>query len=342
MKKIGLAALTAVLMSGSAYAADVYQQGGGLKDEPYQEGVRRGWSGFVITGTLGYADRDIEGSRSINGEAGLYRVDKNGPDRCDGFTCFDSATGKFVPQAGFGGVGYDPAADNTTDAVRYELPLIESLFSGDGGDFSSQGFQGGVEVGYRHQMGRWVPELALGLSIDADSQKSKSFLTEHAATLDATALGGPVVAGVLTGEGFQSIEKEGDVYGTLRLGHTLNDRLLIGVGGGIVAGRFNIKGGHDFDIDTSGILATSFNETETAYGYVLEAYAKYKLSKNVDFGILGQYKDFGDVSAGGNAKGFDQANVLGPIGAYARVNDKASFDVDEWTIKGTLTYTIGD
>jgi outer membrane immunogenic protein len=58
MKKIGLAALTAVLMtSGSAYAADVYQQGG-LKDEPGAFDSPRvvNWTGFYIGGSIGYGN----------------------------------------------------------------------------------------------------------------------------------------------------------------------------------------------------------------------------------------------------------------------------------------------
>jgi hypothetical protein len=315
MKLVTSTAIAALLLGApAAFAADVYHQGG-MKDEgPVERDYgRRGWSGFVITGMLGYASRDIKGSRTINGEGGFFcdeEVPNNGPD------------------------GIAGNADDSFDIVRTETPVVLSNFAGSGGDFSSEGLQGGVEFGYRRQMGGWVGELALGVNLDADSKKSASFATEHALTWEIPLDDQETI----TGSGFQSIEKQGDGTFVARLGHLFgsDQRMLIGVGGGLAVGRFNVKGGHDFDGDVEGLLSTRFDDTELAFGYVLEAYARYKIDNNWDAGILGQYKDFGTIKSGANTD-FDTG---GSGGLYAHVRDEAKFDVDEWTVKGTLTYTF--
>lgn len=311
--KTALAALAVGLaLAAPARAADLGGHGGGMKDDSSPvEGYRsNGWSGFVITGMVGYADRDIKGNRSINGEGGFWCMEevKGGPD------------------------GIEGNADDH-DKVRVEHPLIMSEFAGRDGDFSSTGIQGGVELGYRRQMAGWVGELSVGLDLDGNSKVSKEFETSH----DLWANGLPIDE-ILTGVGTMSIEKQGDIYAVLRLGRLIGEqqRLLVGVGGGLAVGRFNIKGGHAFDDDTGGLLSTSFDSTETAVGYVLEAYARYKLTQNLDAGLLGQYKDFGTIEASGHA----DPSIGDTGGLYAHVKDKASFDASEWVIKGTLTYTL--
>jgi opacity protein-like surface antigen len=56
MRTVSLAALTAVLLSGSAYAADIYNQGGSAKDTPgaFDASDRVNWTGFYFGGQVGY------------------------------------------------------------------------------------------------------------------------------------------------------------------------------------------------------------------------------------------------------------------------------------------------
>lgn len=344
MKRIAIIAFATLAAVGGANAADIYNQGGSTKDAPGDSSAPAIWSGIAITGMIGYANRDIDGGRTINGEAGFYRTDKNGPDRKTTCTSQNHAGAANYQDR----CGTDFNVDDTDEPARYELPLLLTDFAKDG-DFSSDGIQGGVELGFRRQMGGWVPEVAIGLNIDGNSKTSQSYDTVHALTLDpAGAFGGPYpidpADAALLGRGSLSIEKEGDVYAVARLGHVFGDdqRVLVGVGAGVVAGRFNIKGAHAFDGDTAGTFSTQYDETETAIGYALEAYARYKMARNVDFGLLGQWKDFGNVSASGNAsKDFPGTRTAGnPIGLYGRVSDKADFNASEFVVKGTLTYTI--
>lgn len=316
MKQMTMAAVLALVIGSvagqSAFAADILGRGG-LKDEAVSDGPSRNWSGFVVTGMLGYASRDVKADRIISGEGGFYCLKevKGGPD------------------------GIEGNADDR-DLVREEIPLIGASGSG-ASSFDSNGLTGGAEIGYRRQMmGGWVGEVALGIDVDANSKVSRSFATEF----DLKSIPAGLDAGTLTGAGSMSFEKQGDVYATLRMGHTLgsDQRLLVGLGGGVVAGRFNLKGAHDIDGDGDGLLSTRFDDTETAIGWVVEAFGRYKLSNNLDFGILGQYKDFGSISSSGKADPSVPFNDN--AGLYAHVNDKASADVTEWDVKATLTYTF--
>lgn len=356
------------LTCGSAMAADLGR--GGLKDgADYDAGGSPAiWTGWTVTGSVGIANQEYENRRSITGEGGFFKNDKKGADRIteDGSYCHkngndaDDFSGDVAP------IGYhcpdgfykktvnDEAeiahfgADDTANDVRYETPLAAIDFLRRE-TFDTSGLQGGLEVGRRIQSGNFVFEVALGGNLDAGDGDRSSFDTVHAVTVDPKgSFGGPYPIDTddfaLTGHATQEVSKNYDLYAVLRAGAALgsDQRLLISGGVGIVSGSFNLKGSHVFDGDTDGLFTTRYDEDDNAIGLLVELSAKYKLAKNWDAGVIGTYKDLGTVSAGSSASQDFAFNEEGTKGVYARVNDRHSADVDEWAIKGTLTYTFDE
>lgn len=339
-RRLLLSASLLALISSSAMAADLGR--GGLKDGPgYDAGGSPAiWTGWTVTGSVGIANQEYENRRSITGEGGFFRQDTKGED---GKTACEHK-----PETeNYGWCGTDFTADDTANPVRYETPLAAIDFLRRE-TFDTSGLQGGLEVGRRIQSGNFVFEIALGGNLDAGDGDRSSFDTVHAVTIDPKGnFGGPYPIDTddfaLTGHATQEVSKNYDLYAVLRAGAALgsDQRLLISGGVGIVSGSFNLKGSHVFDGDTDGLFTTRYDEDDNAIGLLVELSAKYKLAKNWDAGVIGTYKDFGTVSAGSSASK-DLANEDGSAGLYARVNDRHSADVDEWAVKGTLTYTFDE
>jgi hypothetical protein len=336
-KKLLLTVSLLALTSGSALAADLGR--GGLKDGPAYDGGGHPaiWTGFTVGASAGWGNQNIDASRTIRGEGGLFRndtKDEDGKTACE-----------HTPQAeNYGWCGTDFTADDTASPVRYEYPIISTLFNDDG-DFDSSGLQGGLELGYRNQVNRWVFEGAVGGNLDAGDGKSRSYDTVHAVTIDPKGLfGGPYPVDpddfALTGRGSLSIEKRGDIYGALRVSRLIDSegRFAVGVGAGLTVGYFNIKGQHAFDGDDAGVLSTRYDESKASVGYMLEAFGRYKLTHNLDAGLIVTYKDWGSVQAGAATE--ISFNEDGSAGLYARVNDRAKADVTETAVKAALTYTF--
>lgn len=366
MKRVLFSIGALAIMSSQALAADIY--GGSTKDDPgYADTPAAIWTGWAITGSVGAANQDYDTRRTIRGEGGFFKEDTKGADRLtedDRFchkegndsTDFSEDTPQFgykCPDGFFSRKINDEdeiahfGADDTVDPVRYETPLAITNFLRDEA-FETSGFQGGVEVSRRMQSGGWVFEAALGANFDSGDSDRSEYKTQHGITFNPDGLGGHDLIVIdpedsfLTGEGTLEVSKDHDIYGVLRAGHTLDsdERILIGGGIGLVRGSFKLAGTHSFDGDTDGLFDTKFNTDESAVGVLFEAYGRYKISRNVDFGILGTYKDFGSISANDSASHDFDFNEAGTKGVYARVSDKVSADIDEWAVKGTLTYTF--
>lgn len=368
----------AALMAGMgamapAYGADVYT-GESYKDAPAIQQSAALWTGWAITGQIGHATQNYETKRRIDSEGGFYREDTRGADGitegdlktpgkkayCEdsGATIYQGKCWKEGKRGWYEVSGYNPpvapvyhgaeaAEDDTETPIRYDTVLAIANFIG-AQEFDASGLQGGLELSRRNQYGGWVFEAAIGGNLDGAGSASETYNTLSNVTIDPNGLFGdpyPVDEDdfALTGRASLSVEKQYDVYAMFRAGHVFGSegRLLLGAGIGPVLGRFKVKGAHDFDIDTDGLASTGFDSDETAFGLGVEAFAKYKLDRNWDFGVKGRYVNFAEIDAS------DSASVDFPYGdsgkgLYANVSDKATIDADEWSVLGTVTYTFAD
>ena len=360
-KKLLLTASLLALGAGSAMAADLGR--GGLKDGPMTydtAGSPAIWTGWVFGGSAGVANQSFETSRTIRGEAGIF--DNKGIDRITEGSkyCVPEAnddgdfTGAVAKEWGkrcaedfdYGRVdSEEEIAHFTADDNRFETPLATSKFSRQE-DLESSGFQGGVEIGRRVQNGSLILEAAIGGNIDAGGGDKSSYKTSHDVTLDPSGIiGGPkTFDDALAGQGALSVEKLYDLYAVVGAGVPLgsDQRFALGARAGIVRGTFNIKGSHSFDGDTAGLFNTAYDSDESAFGFLVEGYARYKVTENLDAGLLVSYKQFGDIDASDTAAKDFAFSEDGKTGAYARVNDRTTVDPSEWAIKGTLNYTFND
>ena len=348
-KKLLLTASVLAMTCGSAMAADLGR--GGLKDGPVSydtSGSPAIWTGWTFGGNVGWASREISGRRSITASKNaVYDEVPNGS------TCRGSDANGFNHYYSYDNV-VKPEGEQEKDAeplstIDLFCKVYQAEFVHDD-NFDSDGLQGGIEVGRRIQSGGWVFQAAIGVNIDADSKVSREYDTKLVETLDDYRL---PYADPQTGHAFASVEKQGDVQAVLRVGRLLDSeqRLLVGIGGGLAAGRFKVSGHHEFDggstssvgdsiIDDSGLLTTNYSDTKTAIGYVLEAFATYKITPNLDLGILAQYKDFGSFSVADSVStgAYDFA-----IGTWEKsAHDRMEVDANETTIKATLTYTFNE
>ncbi len=331
----------AAIMATQAFGADIYQ--GGLKDAPYTPD-RALWTGWTATVGAGWANHNFDTSRTIHGSLNHYSIDTKGEDRKS------ACRGKWADVENWNDIcGTDFTADDTIDPVRYEIPLAESHFSRNE-ELDESGFQGSFELGRRLQNSGFIFEAAIGVSVDAAGAASSSYDTQHAITIDPDGLfGGPVAVDpddfALTGVGSLSVEKTHDIYAVIGAGVPLgsDQRLAIGARGGVVLGFFDVKGAHHFDGDADGDFDTAFSGGKSKIGGIVEGYARYKLTDNVDAGLLVSYKAFSDIKAGDSAEKDFPLNVHdGDNGLVGRVNDRVSINPSEWAVKGTLTYTFDE
>lgn len=339
---------------GSALAADL---GGGLKDGPggYDGPPERAaiWTGWFIGGSAGFANQNFDTRRTIKGSAGKF--DNKGIDRLTKGSkyCTPDANedGDFTGAVAAVKDGYkwtcpegfdkhhvndeDEIAHFTADDARFENdPFAVSNFARSE-ELETSGFQGGIELGRRVQSGRLIYEVAVGANLDAGDSDGSTYKTSH---------GPKVKEGALTGVGTLAVEKSHDFYAVAGLGGTLgqDQRLAVGARAGLVHGTFNVKGTHDFDGDDAGIFSTSYNSDESAFGLLIEAYLRYKLTQNLDVGLLLSYKKFEELDVSDTASKDFAFNEEGTKGIYAKVNDHTTIDPSEVVIKGTLVYTLGE
>lgn len=117
---IGLALSGAMGLFGAAYAADVYQRGGSLKDEPAPI-VTPLWTGIYVGGSVGYGWGDVSNT---------FDIDKGAPDKQSdspdsflygGFAGFNIQTGNFVfgGEVGLNGTDFD--ATTFDDTVKNHI-----------------------------------------------------------------------------------------------------------------------------------------------------------------------------------------------------------------------------
>lgn len=361
----------------SAQAADIY--GGGLKDAPYTPD-RAMWTGWTATVGAGWANHNFDTRRTIDGSLNKYSVDRMGADRLTKRSKYcipednegEDLTGAIATTFHHCPDGYRRkwadddyeidafTADDTIDPARYEIPLAASHFSRSE-ELDESGFQGSFELGRRVQNGGIIFEGAIGVSIDATGAASSSYDTEFdlAANPDLPEWKADKIADdcangkngcFLNGEGFLSVKKTHDIYAVIGAGVPLgsDQRLAIGVRGGAVLGFFDVKGAHHFDGDIDGDFDTAFSSSENKIGGLIGGYARYKLTNNIDAGLLVSYKAFSKIKAGDSAsKDFpsDHCHHCADDeerGLAASVNDRVSIDPSEWAIKGTLTYTFDE
>lgn len=347
MKRLTAALAATLAFAAPAAAADI--DTGTFKDAPVVDSTPAIWQGWTVTGSIGWANQNIDARRTITGEAGKYldgigEGDKycRAEDVDEEDVTPETAQPKFFKHCpeGFVPRHIDSEAELAlfSPDIRYEsAPIASSEFSRSD-EFDTSGLQGGIELGYRLQYpgSTFVPELAVGANFDAANGKSREYDTLHTVTIDPEDF-------ALTGHGTLAIEKRYDLYAVARLSALLgsDQRLAVGAGAGVVSGSFNVKGSHAFDGDEGGLLTTSYNENKTSIGYVLEAFARYKLDRNWDLGVIATYKDFGSFSVGDGAAHDHEFGDSGK-GIYARVNDRTKVEATETAIKGTLTYTFDD
>jgi outer membrane immunogenic protein len=93
---IGLAVSGAMGLSGAAHAADVYQHGGSLKDEPAPI-VTPLWTGLYVGGSVGYGWGDISNTFDIGSDDGPDKQ-SDSPDSFlyGGFVGFNIQSGNIV------------------------------------------------------------------------------------------------------------------------------------------------------------------------------------------------------------------------------------------------------
>lgn len=239
MQKIGLAALTAVLMSGSAYAADIY--GGSTKDSPstFESPGMVNWSGLYIGVQGGYGNANHNLSLQE-----YYPVDSE--EEGGGYTTQTDTLGSLNginSHGGIGGgrIGYDHARGRLLFGVfaEYNFTNMETELTIAGGDSPDVKF--GLEKDDEWSVGGRIGYIAaprtLVYALAAYSQTKYNVTGfdgievpeggyfNKGATFDGVTVGGGVEI-ALTGNVFLGLEYAHTFYGEetlLDAGYTYED-----------------------------------------------------------------------------------------------------------------------
>lgn len=310
---IGLAALAVALISSTAVrGADI---NGSLKDDAnYASGSVMNWSGWYLTGKLGVSQQSYKGSHVGTGEKGEIESETEGEG--------------------------DDAITTFTDHPIYVWDGAKAI------DLESdENLDGEVELSYIQRLGGGLvvePFVSVSAPLGGSSVKTGEFTYQQIRyDVDDDM---SVDNDMLEGKGFLSVKKQLDGVAGLKLGFTANRFYFYG-GGGLAVGRFNLKGGHDTDAAPDatygdGLLASSFDKSETAFGYALVVGTKFAMTNRIMLGVEGQYKDFGSLDAGSSTR-IDGA-YHEDSDPYVTAGGRNKVDVDEWAIKGTVTIKLSD
>jgi opacity protein-like surface antigen len=342
MKKIGLAALTAVLMtSGSAYAADVYQQGGGLKDESPAEYRNNGRGGFYIKGDLGIANINRDASVNVDREVGL---DAPVPDS-DGDGDIDDVD-KDALSASLDAASI-PHRFGDSDNVL--VPLIGDRLNGvDGVDLDTMTFGGEVSYLFHRPSSRFGFEIGLGITGYSDAESSHGYLNENGKLVSGTLISdnaGCAGIGACAGDespftqsGAIKFDRDFDIDLIGRVHYFATDRLALNVGGGVSWARGNITAANLADNAFLSGLDTSMDEDVSSIGFVLTAGATYWITNNITFGFAYDYKQHtfdADASAADSVPLGGGASIYGISSHNVEVEDQVH------TLKARLGVKLG-
>jgi opacity protein-like surface antigen len=313
--KATLFALTTLLLSSSAFAADVFSGDKSLKDDKnYSSGEVHNWEGWYLTGKLGVAKQEYEGSRRYSGSQGDYDVDRAGPDR-------DITT----------------LGDNTTDAVRYEEP---SYLWGGSAPYAMEtddNLDGTIEISRVSRLGGIMlePYVSFSMPLGGKAEAGTVYTYDVAVTNED---GDPLVDRAASG--YVEAEKRFDAAAGLKIGFVPVSRLYVYAGAGLNWGFFNVKGFNDVDpTDPSSPYATSFSDKDNAIGYEVLLGAKYAINNRVLIGVEGSWKEWGGLE-GGSSRLTDDGSATS--GDYVRAGGKNTVDAEEFGVKGTVTFKLSD
>jgi hypothetical protein len=329
--------LLALILGTPAIAADVYS-GGSTKDAPgevYAASTGRG--GFYISGTLGYAWRDTEYSRTIQREVGAdVKIPKDAKQEE-----IDELAKELTDE----GIAH---RGNLVPGGNLILPLAGDILNLSDED-DNNGFVFGAGVQYlRHTGGQF------GLSIGADIE----FYGEGESKFSHTDVAGKISSGNLIGDfgcggtgcagevspfpqsGVASVDREFDVDLVLLAHWFVNDRFALHAGGGVSFARADICGAN-FSGATSPILTkafdTKFCDDDTAIGPMVKVGFDWWMTDRMRLGVdvTGKWHDF---SASGDA--YNSVELGRDISIYGQSHDTIEADDVVWAAKGRLSIKL--
>lgn len=334
------AAALSLFLAAPAFAADVFHQGGGLKDGGSDPVVERSenHSGIYITGNLGVA----QGNRSVT-----HTIDRNVDLTVD-------TTGHTAEEVS------DAQAELATanipsyvDGANLVVPLIaDRLGIGSDHDFSSTVFGGEISYLYQIPNSRVGVELGIGVTSygDAETESGHSGVAGKyvGGTLlsDADFGGGPICTGMATcagdashfpQSGFVKVDRDLDVDLIARLHYFVTRDIAINAGGGLSWARANIKAGSTNDVGSYTGLDTGYNQDDTSLGYVLTAGATWWATDRITVGVAYDYKHH-NFNADGSAS--DSIDFGSGVGLRGASHDSVDVEDDVHTIKAKIGFKL--
>lgn len=352
MKRIALSAGLLALLAGPAAASDIY--GGSVKDgagAALPRGVH--WTGFEISGHGGHAWGNADVTRSVTHKSGNFSLSncEVAVADSDEDNAPTSARIKFPPRPPVPPKPKDETVIKT-GLSQEECEAAEGKWTapkGSDADFiggrfeeftrfddhkshhslDMDGWFGGAGLSYKVRRGTFIIEPFADVSFGG-GRGSVSFerdvIFKDKDGIDTTDL--------TTEEGSISIKKRWGATGGLRVGVLASENDFVYALGGAAYGSFNIKGGSSLT-DTN-FPASSYNDTDGGFGYVVGAGWQRALDQNWKFGIEGRYSELFDVGAGSSSQ------IDNKTGQTFMTSESIDADYSEFSVLGRISYTFGN
>lgn len=330
MRKLAFAAALAVLIPGAAGAADIpsIKDHLGIPQAPGTSVVN--WSGSFIGIHIGYGWGNWEGTRDVARKGGHYHLStcRVGKDTLiEGLSeseCTDQ-DGDYLPPkdndlpSGFTGGRFDEFRHFEENTSHHTIDGIDGIF-------------GGARIGYRFQYNGFV----FGPFVDGSISRAKG-TTSWERIGEVLDENGDTTGEEFTENGSITIKERWNARGGLMLGVVIGPRDMIYGFGTLNFGSFNARGGSSIEEDAEGIVATAYNNTDTAWGYGLGIGLEHAFNAHWSIGVEGAWSRYTDIGAS-IAKTTDYADNCYGDGCVDAVEESINGDFEKWDIRASLNY----